>query len=675
MPLNYSLLSQLAPQPASNVIATAPPPPAPSGGGGPGDILSSIMGGFGGGKGGGGGGGDAPAPVQAPSGPPAQFNGGGGSPAPSPASMPDMGPQMGPSGGPVPQMQNLVGQNPAQAMPTSGGSPQGMSQYSNVGGVQQTNAGPGTIPDSLKNSEAYQASLQAYQNARSTGITKSPIMTVVDFSKPASEKRMFIVDTQKNQLLKSTWVAQGSGKGFSNTPNSHTSSLGSYITGAPYTGKHGPSLRVQGLDKGINDNAASRDIVVHGSNYIGDGKTGQSWGCFAVPQNEAADIGKTLEGGTFIHAWAPNSPASSRTTSNFMTNPAMGKQVLSSPYNNPFNVQLDHSSGQPRINPDNKPMNLNQSIGQAFNPNRPQAQMPANPMQMASGFGEGQTGSMGQPSPMSQASPMGGMMPTGGQQGVMQLGQHHIQDSPTKFASSFSGNNSQPGLINTLGSETSNNEAFSGADQTSRKDSQQNMSPLSGNSQAERPEISDIKNGISYVESREAKDPYTLRSKASPNGDRAYGKYQVMGNNIPSWSKEATGKKMTPEEFMANPQAQEEIASYHLGKIYDKYKDPNQVASVWFTGRPIEKAGNAKDAYGTTNAQYQKVFNKGRTMGNSSLRPSTSLNDDQPLIPGYQRIPTNIPVQAPPGSQRLANDGGMWNLLHTIGGQQGGLFS
>lgn len=95
----------------------------------------------------------------------------------------------------------------------------------------------------------------------------------------------------------------------------------------------------------------------------------------------------------------------------------------------------------------------------------------------------------------------------------------------------------------------------------------------------------------------------------SYKGDRAYGKYQVMGKNIPSWTKEALGTSMTPEEFLANTDAQDAVAAHFMRKSYDKYGTWEDAASVWFTGRPLVKAGNASDGY-TTVQDYVLKFQK-----------------------------------------------------------------
>jgi len=121
------------------------------------------------------------------------------------------------------------------------------------------------------------------------------ILTVVDFTKSSTQKRMWIIDIDKKKLLLNTYVAHGQGSGFdlanvfSNKEESHQSSLGFYVTNETYFGKHGLSLRLDGFDKGINDKARERAIVVHGANYVSEsfikqtGRLGRSHGCPAVP--------------------------------------------------------------------------------------------------------------------------------------------------------------------------------------------------------------------------------------------------------------------------------------------------------------------------------------------------------------------------------------------------------
>jgi len=101
---------------------------------------------------------------------------------------------------------------------------------------------------------------------------------------------------------------------------------------------------------------------------------------------------------------------------------------------------------------------------------------------------------------------------------------------------------------------------------------------------------------------------YDALGPVTNRGDRAFGKYQVMGANIPSWTKEALGRSMTPSEFLASPEAQERVFETYFGKSVAKYGNPVDAASVWFSGRPLAKAGNASDVLGTTVPQYAQKF-------------------------------------------------------------------
>jgi len=89
-------------------------------------------------------------------------------------------------------------------------------------------------------------------------------------------------------------------------------------------------------------------------------------------------------------------------------------------------------------------------------------------------------------------------------------------------------------------------------------------------------------------------------------GDKAYGKYQIMGKNIASWSKQALGRSISLREFINNPKLQDQIAEYKMAKIHQQYGNVEDVASIWFSGRPVAKAGNAKDVLGTTVPKYIK---------------------------------------------------------------------
>jgi len=148
-------------------------------------------------------------------------------------------------------------------------------------------------------------------------INKIQYLTICDFSQSSSKKRFYIIDMESQQLLVNTFVAHGRNSGsefansFSNKPESLQSSLGFYITGGTYIGKHGLSLRVNGMEPGINDNAMERTIVIHGADYVDPARVksgvfmGRSWGCPAVPKAESAHIISLIKNGTCFFIYHP----------------------------------------------------------------------------------------------------------------------------------------------------------------------------------------------------------------------------------------------------------------------------------------------------------------------------------------------------------------------------------
>ena len=128
------------------------------------------------------------------------------------------------------------------------------------------------------------------------------VLSIADFNMSSKRKRLWIVDLDKKEVLLNTWVSHGRGSGgdmatkFSNTHSSHQSSLGFYVTGEVYHGKHGRSLRLDGMDKGYNNRARERAIVIHGADYVSAqaikslNRLGLSHGCPAVPSNLSNQI-------------------------------------------------------------------------------------------------------------------------------------------------------------------------------------------------------------------------------------------------------------------------------------------------------------------------------------------------------------------------------------------------
>ncbi|MFA0962654.1 murein L,D-transpeptidase catalytic domain family protein [Roseivirga sp. BDSF3-8] len=144
------------------------------------------------------------------------------------------------------------------------------------------------------------------------------IITIADFSKSANEKRLWVIDLTNKKTLFNTYVAHGRNTGnvfaktFSNTVNSNMSSLGFYVTAETYHGKHGLSLRLDGQEKGINDNARRRAIVMHGADYVSEafikrvGRLGRSFGCPSIPMALRDDIIKTIADKTCLFIYYPD---------------------------------------------------------------------------------------------------------------------------------------------------------------------------------------------------------------------------------------------------------------------------------------------------------------------------------------------------------------------------------
>ena len=102
----------------------------------------------------------------------------------------------------------------------------------------------------------------------------------------------------------------------------------------------------------------------------------------------------------------------------------------------------------------------------------------------------------------------------------------------------------------------------------------------------------------SAISGIESSGRYNLMGPITRSGDRAHGKYQVMGANIGPWTREALGRELSPQEFLNDTDAQEAVFRHQFGKNVDKYGSPQEAASVWFSGRPMAQAGNAKDVLG-----------------------------------------------------------------------------
>ena len=165
--------------------------------------------------------------------------------------------------------------------------------------------------------QAILLALTGYEKLKEQGlINNQRYLTIVDFSKPSNEERLYIIDMYNKELPVQTYVAHGRNSGtlfatkFSNKQRSNQSSLGFYITGMPYKGKHGRSLELFGMERGINDNVKQRAIVLHGANYVSNnfiqhtGYIGRSQGCPAVPNNQINDIIDIIQGQSCLFIYA-----------------------------------------------------------------------------------------------------------------------------------------------------------------------------------------------------------------------------------------------------------------------------------------------------------------------------------------------------------------------------------
>lgn len=166
---------------------------------------------------------------------------------------------------------------------------------------------------------ALQTAIKGYLHLEEQGqLNNSGLLSIADFSQSSRKKRFYLLDMKNGQLLINTYVAHGKGSGmdmanvFSNIPGSEKSSLGFYLTQGTYTGKNGLSLRMEGLDKGFNDNAEKRAIVVHGADYVNakkvkDAFMGRSQGCPALPRTEYVNVIDRIKDGSALFVYYPSS--------------------------------------------------------------------------------------------------------------------------------------------------------------------------------------------------------------------------------------------------------------------------------------------------------------------------------------------------------------------------------
>lgn len=161
------------------------------------------------------------------------------------------------------------------------------------------------------NKEAF---LAAWEGSRARGY--SGYLAIADFTQSSDKQRFYIIDLQQKTLVLQTWVAHGKNSGekyaehFSNENASHMSSPGLYQIGDEFISpKHGPALLLEGLEKGVNDNARAREIIIHGADYVSEnfiethGRCGRSFGCPALPRDEMATVIRLLSPGSLLYIY------------------------------------------------------------------------------------------------------------------------------------------------------------------------------------------------------------------------------------------------------------------------------------------------------------------------------------------------------------------------------------
>ncbi len=170
----------------------------------------------------------------------------------------------------------------------------------------------------LPNLESFKEALKGYYSLKERGLIQKDILTLVDFSLSSNVKRLWVIDLSTNTILYNSLVAHGRNTGeeyansFSNANSSYKSSLGFYSTGEVYNGKHGMSLKLDGLEKGVNDNARERGVVMHSANYVSNSfikcnkRLGRSQGCPAIPVELLKGIVNTIKNKSCLFIYHPS---------------------------------------------------------------------------------------------------------------------------------------------------------------------------------------------------------------------------------------------------------------------------------------------------------------------------------------------------------------------------------
>ena len=180
--------------------------------------------------------------------------------------------------------------------------------------------GHGVTTDEAPDPEVLGLALSGYERAVAEGqAAPQSLLTIIDYSRPSTLARLFVMDPDDGEILHKSLVAHGKNSGaneatrFGNEIDSLQSSLGFFVTGDTYNGRHGYSLRLHGLEPGINDNALERNIVIHGASYVSEefatrnGRLGRSWGCPALPTDTNRQVIDLIKGGSCVFIYGEDS--------------------------------------------------------------------------------------------------------------------------------------------------------------------------------------------------------------------------------------------------------------------------------------------------------------------------------------------------------------------------------
>ena len=171
--------------------------------------------------------------------------------------------------------------------------------------------------------EVLELALEAYEQAEAGGHVQRPVLTIIDYELPSYQQRLWVIDMKVPRVLYQEWVAHGMGAprgsggtmeealSFSNEKGTLKSSLGLFLTAETYYGRHGYSLKLDGLEEGVNDNARERLIVLHGAQYVSENRAdgrlvGRSWGCPAVRPGISNILIDAIKGGSVLWIYFPH---------------------------------------------------------------------------------------------------------------------------------------------------------------------------------------------------------------------------------------------------------------------------------------------------------------------------------------------------------------------------------